>query len=230
MKLRQIVFVFLVLSRGAVAAQQSTGFVSPNTRDNLRLQQAIQGMDSQEELQLLSRARSLGCVVRRKVAATEAVGSWTDGAEPSVMVRVGAPESAIRYLMSRLGRDANQKAVVYFHPAPHGRARLYMIQHILDFNFRQIGNNLEDFGITSRTVVPARHGKIIYIIDVDNKLGDKVREVAKRFHQRVLSQTGNAAFIGDDSSREKAQQVFAEEIKQYELKHPKLPPPCEGKP
>ena len=56
-----------------------------------------------------------------------------------------------------------------------------------------------------------------------------VREAAKRLRQRVTSQRGDAAFIGDDSSRDKGQAVFAQEIKKYELKHPKLPPPCEGK-
>jgi len=228
MKLLRLTFVFLVLSCGSVTAQRSIGFVSPNTREDLKLIEAIQGMNSPEELKLLSRARSLGCVIRRKITATEAVGSWSDGAEHSVLIRISADESTIRYLMSRLGRDANQKAVIYFHPRPRRLARLYVIDHILDRNFRQLGNVLDEEGIAFRTLVPARHGTMIYIIDLDNTLGRKVREAAKRLRQRVTSQRGDAAFIGDDSSRDKGQAVFAQEIKKYELKHPKLPPPCEG--
>ena len=229
MKLLRLALVFLVLSCGTVTAQRSIGFVSPNTRDDLKLIEAIQGMNSQEELKLLSRARSLGCVIKRKITATKAVGSWSDGAEPSVLIGTSADESAIRYLISRLGRDANQKAVIYFHPRPRRLARLYVIDHIRDRNFRQLGNVLDEEGIAFRTLVPARHGTMIYIIDLDNTLGRKVREAAKRLRQRGTSQRGDAAFIGDDSSRDKGQAVFAQEIKKYELKHPKLPPPCEGK-
>jgi hypothetical protein len=229
MKLLRTVVAFLLLSCGSVTAQRSIGFVSPNTRDGLRLIEAIRGMDSPEELKLLLRARSLGCVLRRQIAATEALGSWSDGAEHSVLIRVSANESAIRYLMSRLGHDANQKAVVYFHPRPHGRAKLYIIRHIRGFNLRQIGNVLNGSGISFSTLVPAKHGTIVYIIDIDNSLRLKVLDAARRFNLPVASQTGNAAFIGDDSSRDKGQAVFAQEIKKYELKHPKLPPPCEVK-
>jgi len=223
------ILAFILLSCGIATAQQSIGFVSPNTRDDLKLIQAIRGMDSQEELKLLLRARGLGCVIKRKVGATEAVGSWTDGAEPSVLIRVSANESAIRYLMSRLGRDANQKAIVYFHPTAHGRAKLYIINHIRGFNFRQIGAILNDSGIAFRTLVPAKHGTIIYIIDIENSLRLKVLEASRKFNLPVTSQTGNAAFVGDNSSRDKGQAAFADEIKKYELKHPKLPPPCESK-
>jgi hypothetical protein len=229
MKLLRIVVAFLLLSCGSVTAQRSIGFVSPNTRDGLRLIEAIRGMDSPEELKLLLRARSLGCVLRRPIAATEALGSWSDGAEHSVLIRVSANESAIRYLMSRLGHDANQKAVVYFHPRPHGRAKLYIIRHIRGFNLRQIGNVLNGSGISFSTLVPAKHGTIVYIIDIDNSLRLKVLDAARSFNLPVASQTGNAAFIGDDSSRDQGQAVFAQEIKKYELKHPKLPPPCEVK-
>jgi len=229
MKLLRIFVVFLLLSCGSVTAQRSIGFVSPNTREDLKLIEAIQGMNSPEELKLLSRARSLGCVIKRRIAAAEALGSWSDGAENSVLLRVSANEPAIRYLMSRLGHDANQKAVVYFHPRPHGRAKLYLIRHIRGFNLRQIGNVLNGSGIAFSTLVPAKHGTVVYIIDIDNSLRLKVLDAARRFNLPVASQTGNAAFIGDDSSREKGRAVFAEEIKQYELKHPKLPPPCEVK-
>jgi hypothetical protein len=229
MKLLRTVVAFLLLSCGSVTAQRSIGFVSPNTRDGLRLIEAIRGMDSPEELKLLLRARSLGCVLRRQIAATEALGSWSDGAEHSVLIRVSANESAIRYLMSRLGHEANQKAVVYFHPRPHGRAKLYIIRHIRGFNLRQIGNVLNGSGISFSTLVPAKHGTIVYIIDIDNSLRLKVLDAARRFNLPVASQTGNAAFIGDDSSRDQGQAVFAQEIKKYELKHPKLPPTCEVK-
>jgi hypothetical protein len=231
MKLLRLVVALLLLGCGPITAQSSRnfGFVSPNTRDNLNLQEAIQGMDSQEELDLLSRAKNLGCVVKRTITTEPAVGTWSDGAEHSILIKVNANESTIRYLMSRLGRNANQKAVLYFHPKRRGRAKIYIIRHIRDRNFRQIGNILDESGIAFRTLVGARHGIIVYIIDIENALRRNVLTAARRLQQRVTSQFGTAAFIGDDSSRDKGQAVFAEEIKQYERKHPNLPPPCEVK-
>lgn len=231
MKLLRLVVALLLLGCGTTTAQSSRnfGFVSPNTRENLNLQEAMQGMDSQEELDLLSRAKNLGCVVKQTITTERAVGSWSDGAEHSLLIRVNANESTIRYLLSRLGRDANQKSVLYFHPTRRGRAKIYVIRHINGFNFRQIGNILDESGIRFRTLVLVRHGTIVYIIDRENTLRRNVLEAARRLHYRVTSQRGDAAFIGDDSSRDKGQAVFAQEIKKYELKHPKLPPPCEGK-
>jgi hypothetical protein len=230
MKILRLLVALLLLGCGTITAQSSRnfGFVSPNTRDNLRLQEAIQAMDSQEELDLLSRAKNLGCVVKQTITTEPAVGSWSDGAENSILIRVNANEATIRYLMSRLGRDANQKAVLYFHPTRRGRAKIYVIRHINGFNFRQIGNVLDESGIHFRTLVLVRHGTIVYIIDLENTLRRNVLEAARRLRYSVTSQSGNAAFIGDDSSRDKGQAVFAEEIKRYELKHPKLPPPCEA--
>jgi len=231
MKLLRLIVALLLLGCGTITAQspRNFGFVSPNTRENLNLQEAMEGMDSQEELDLLSRAKNLGCVVKQTITTKRGVGSWSDGAEHSLLIRVNANESTIRYLLSRLGRDANQKSVLYFHPKRGGRARIYIIRHIRDRNFRQIGNVLGESGIAFRTLVVARHGIIVYIVDIDNTLRRNVLEAARQLRQQVISQSGNAAFIGNDSSREKGQAVFAKEIKKYELKHPKLPPPCEDK-
>jgi hypothetical protein len=126
-----IAFVLSIATGAAAPAQQAQnkdvvsfnyGFVSPNTRDDLKLEDAIRGMNSAEETKLLRHARNLGCVVRLKIATMRALGSWSDGAEHSILLRANSDESTIRYLMSRLGREANQKAVIYFHPEAFGSA------------------------------------------------------------------------------------------------------------
>jgi hypothetical protein len=232
------VALFILLSCAHVTAQQTTpreqpalnyGFVSPNTRDNLKLEEAIVGMNSSEEANLLKQAKSLGCVVKRKVTTMRALGSWSDGAEHSVLLRTNTDEPTIRYLMSRLGRDANQKAVIYFHPKANGQARIYVLQPPARLrNFRSISSLLDRAGITFRTLVPMKNGTRVYVIDTENNLWAKVRAAAKRLKARISSQAGNANFVGDDSDREKGQTVFAQEIKNYESKHPSLPPPCKS--
>lgn len=223
----------LLVNCGVLYAQQTSnnfGFVSPNTRDDLRLEDAILGLNSRAEMNLISQARSLGCVVRRKITTRRAIGSWSDGAEHSLLLRVNTDESTIRYLMSRLGRNSNQKAVIYFHPNSRGRARLFMIRAKQYYRgLALISRVMDQLDIAFRTLVPNRRETRVYVIDMEGKLDKKVRRAARRLGARVSSQTGNASLIGDTAAREKGQAAFAQEIKEYEEKHPGLPPPCETK-
>src|SRR6185437_10004071 len=126
--------IVLVLSWATlISAQQDQksfnyGFVSPNTKTDLKLEQAIAGMKSEEESRLLNKAVNLGCVVRTRITAFRALGSWSDGAEHSVLVRVRGNETTLRYVLSRMRRDAQQKYVIYFHPQTGGRVDLYTLR------------------------------------------------------------------------------------------------------
>lgn len=226
--------LLLILSwTTAVAAQQQTfsyGIVSPNTRTDLKLEQAIAGMSSAEEVKLLKQAVNLGCVVRSRITAFRALGSWTDGAEPSVLLRVRGDEATLRYVLSRLGRDAEQKYVIYFHPKPAGTADLYTLRpRNRSRNLVALTNELERGGIPFRTLVPANGVTAIYIIDLDRDLGEKIVSAARKLRARVSRETGNAALFGDDK-REQAKAKFQEEIKDYETKNPNLPPACDVRP
>jgi len=104
-----------------VSAQQDRqslnyGFVSPNTKTDLKIEQAIAGMSSSDETKLLNKAINLSCVVRTRIRAFRALGAWSDGAEHSVLLRVKGDEATLRYVLSRMGRDAQQKYVIYFIP------------------------------------------------------------------------------------------------------------------
>jgi hypothetical protein len=217
------------LARAQQAASLNYGFVSPNTRDDLKLEDAIRAMNSSEEVNLLREAQSLGCVIKRKVTTLRALGSWSDGAEHSVLLRTNTDEPTIRYLMSRLGRDANQKAVIYFHLKPDGPARIYVLQPPQRLrSFKSISTVLERAGILFRTLVPTKSGTRVYVIDTDNNLAIKVKTAARLLKARMSSQSGNASFVGHDNDRQKGQTVFEQEIKDYEAKHPALPPPCKS--
>ena len=229
-------FFLLLLGTSQTFAQKTAngdpqslnyGFVSPNTRDGLKLDDAIRGMNSVEETSLLRRAKGMGCVVKRRITTTPALGSWSDGAEHSIVLRVYTDEATIRYLMSRLGRDANQKAIIYFHPEPSGLAKIYSVRlRRSSRGFDSVTRTLDKTGIIFRTLVPTRQDLIIYVVDTDSNLSTKVRAAAKQLKGRLTSQPGTASFIGDDSDRQKGQEVFAKEVSDYESKHPDLPPPC----
>jgi hypothetical protein len=230
--------LFLVLLLGCgtlVSAQQpqeqgheslNYGFVSPNKRNDLKIEEAIAGMSSPEESHLLNEAVNLACVVRTKIRAVRALGSWSDGAEHSVMLRVKTDEAAVRYLLSRMGRDAQQKSVLYFHPQPAGGAKIYILKpRRQGGNLIAVANILERAGIAFRTLVPTRRATLIYVIDLKHELHAKVMIAAKRLRARVSSQTGNAAFVGDDALPQ-AKIAFEKEINNYEKSHPSLPSVC----
>lgn len=229
---RSFLLVLLLGWTTFVSAQQDQktfnyGFVSPNTKTDLKLEQAIAGMKSVEETKLVNKAVNLGCVVRTRIRAFRALGSWSDGAEHSVLLRVRGDEATLRYLLSRVGRDAEQKYVIYFHPRVGGNVNLYTLRpRTRARNLVALTNELERAGIPFRTIVPTRETTAIYIIDLDRDLRAKIMNAARRLRARVTQEAGNAQLFGDDE-REKAKVKFEQEIKNYETRNPNLPPTCD---
>jgi hypothetical protein len=226
---RSFVLVLLVGLTTSVSAQKplNVGIVSPNTKTDLKLEQAIAGMNSPEEAKLVNQAVNLGCVVRSRITAFRALGSWTDGAEHSVLLRVRGDEESLRYILSRMGRDAEQKYVIYFHPEATGKIDLYTLRPRAGAkNLVKLSNELERAGIPFRTLVPSRGTTAIYIIDLDRDLREKILVAARKLRAHVDKETGDAKLFGDDI-REKAKEKFDQEIKNYETKNPNLPPTCD---
>ena len=201
------------------------GFVSSNTRDDLTLAEAIRGMNSPEESNLMKRARNLGCVVRSRVRAFPSLGSWSDGSEYSVLIRVRSDEPAVRYLMSRMGSDARQKSVLYFHPQPTGEARIYTLRPRNRVRVVAIVGILDRSGIAFRTLVPLRRRTIVYVVDLKRELDEEVMTASRMLRARVSSQSGNAEFVGDEELP-RAKIAFEKEISGYEKTHPSLPSLC----
>jgi len=231
---RRVLILLLLLACGsAVSAQEQApktlnyAFVSPNTRENLKIEDAIKGMNSPEEMQLRLKAVNLSCVVSSRIRAFKALGAWSDGAEHSVMMRVHSDPATLRYLMSRMGRDAKQKYVIYFHPQPGGPDDFYVLR-VRRRDLVTLSNTLQQAGIPFRTMVPLGSITAIYIIDLDRELRDKIHAAARKLRARVSYQVGDADLFGDDL-RAQARIKFEQEIKNYETKNPNLPPTCDAR-
>jgi len=230
---RSVLLVLLLGWTTLASAQQAQksfnyGFVSPNTKTDLKLRQAIAGMNSDEERRLLNRAVNVSCVVRSRIRAFPALGSWSDGAEHSVLLRVRGDEATVRYVLSRIGREAEQKYVIYFHPKPGGTVDLYTLRlRARSRNLVALSNELERAGIPFRTIVPSGEIVAIYIIDLDRDLRPRIMSAARRLRANVTQESGSAQLFGDDE-REKAKVKFEQEIKDYETKNPNLPPTCDA--
>jgi hypothetical protein len=230
--LRSLSLLLVLVWTSSISAQQdqkvvSYGFVSPNTKQNLKLEEAIDGMSSVAETNLRNEAINLSCVVRTRIRAFRALGAWSDGAEHSIMVRFTSDEETLRYVMSRMGRDAEQKYVIYFHPEPGGPVDLYTLR-ARSRGLRTLSSALERAGIPFRTLVPLNGVTAIYIIDLDRDLREKILSAARTLRASVSSVPGKAKLFGDDI-RQQAQTVFGQDIKAYESKNPNLPPTCDTK-
>ena len=240
-KIKSASFLFLWLTVSATGVSQTNttrqrydsnqsinyGFVSPNTAENLTLQLAIRNLSSSEEAQLINKANDLGCRMHTRVRAMKALGSWRDGAEHSILLLTLGDEASIRYFLSKLGRDARQKGVLYFHSQRGGFAKLYILYtHQKVHRLNSLATKLDILGIESRTLVPLKKSIAIYIVDTKGEMLPKLRTLEKRLPARMQVQTGTAEFIGDSVDREKAADVFQSEITSFEAMHSPLAPTC----
>ena len=144
------------------------------------------------------------------------------------MLQLRSDEPTIRYLVSRLGRDADQKAVLYFHESPTGSAKLYILRPKRIRKFQTIIRLLDDAGVGFSTLVPTRNYTLVYLVDNENNLSEKVSRATTLLNARVTVRTGTTQFIGDDTQREKARSIYAKELEDYEKTHPALPEACRG--
>ena len=199
-------------------------FVSPNTRDNLKLEEAIRNLNSAEEVRLVHEARDIACRVQAKARVNKSLGNWSDGAENSMIFRIYSEESGVRYAAASLGKNWRQKTVLYFRRQGSGKARMNVIsvprQHRgLNFAIRTVAKTLDEAGVSYRTLVPLKTRVMVYVVDLRNELQPQVRHAGRELHARPLSFAGTGEFVGNDTDREKAQEVFAGEIKAYESNH-----------
>jgi hypothetical protein len=220
---------FYVQGQQNSSKSQSYIFVSPNTRENLTLEEAEAGLNSAEEMHLIKEERDVACRLRRTLTIQKAVGSWSDGAEHSTVITGSMGQPSLRYAGSWLGKFANQKAILYFHPSNKGAGRIYVLYLRPKMSeIAAIANKLEADGIANRTILPRRNRVIVIVVDLKNELRTKITSAARRLRGRLAASKGDGEFIGDDD-RDKARQVFGAEIAGYEKKYPNVKAACRVK-
>ncbi|MBD0326584.1 MAG: hypothetical protein ICV68_09140 [Pyrinomonadaceae bacterium] len=201
-------------------------FVSPNTRENLTLREALRMLNSLEELALILEGRRLACRLELKARIVRTIGSWTDGAEHSTMLLVRADEETVRYADAWLGRRGRQKSVLYFQQRAGGAALMYVLS--LRGNRRSLAltaKTLDRNGVSDRTLVPIARGTLIYVVDLKGELRQRIAAAARQLRARYRVLEGTGDFIGDEN-RDRAQQVFSEIIEKYEQEHPPMNRDC----
>jgi uncharacterized protein YdeI (BOF family) len=206
----------------AAAAQKERSylFVSPNTRENLTLAEALRNLNSPEERRLMKAARQIACRLGLRERVSKTLGSWTDGVEHSTLLRVEADEERARYAVAWLGRQARQKSVLYFQERATGTARLYVLSsQSRRRSLAAIAETLDRSGIKNRTLVPGAQRTLIYVVDFKDESRRQMLAAARQLGARSRVLRGTGDFIGDDSDRDKAQEVFSEIVSKFEREH-----------
>jgi hypothetical protein len=204
----------------------SYAFISPNTRENLTLAAAINELASPEEAKLIAEAQYVGCRLRLRLRVRKAVGSWADGAEHSTVLRATTNAPRLRYAAAWLGKYARQKAVLYFRRSRLGHAKMYILLLDKRRDMAAVGKELDSSGVNFRTLAPSRKRLLVYIVDLKSELKAKVLLAARRLRARSWSIRGDGGFIGDENNRDKAQEVYDQEIKRYEATRASMREDC----
>jgi hypothetical protein len=112
--------------------------------------------------------------------------------------------------------------VLYFRRDESGADRMYVLRlRRGKRSLTSVSKTLDASGVAFRTLAPADAGRLlIYVVDLDNALGDRVARAARLLRAAVSTVKGAGEFLGDDTDRDKAQQVFVSEIKKYEDENP----------
>lgn len=214
---------------GAAATDSVTGylFLSPHSGQNLSMDRAIRAVDSSAEIELIQSARRLSHCVGHKVAISKTIGNWKDGAEPSILIRLRAPEPTLRYLNARLGKKARQKSVLYFIARPGGKSLLFRLY--LSPGTREaasIGATLDACGIAYRALAPLPRSTIVYIVDLAAELRARIEKAASLLHARYDASTGTGSLIGHDEDAGRARAEYDKVMEPFEAQNPDLKQRC----
>jgi uncharacterized protein (TIGR02996 family) len=207
--------------KGTVKRYAAKVFASGNTDEGLNLPQAAQRLSSANQGSLKAVARELWHTLGVKhYTLHDAIGDWSDGAEPSLVHSVDEPldEPAADYAAAWFGLMSNQKAVLRFTEHPEGPDSLYQF-HLPTASLDEARNTLTQYGIPYRTLVPGKARTTVLVYDQGRQLRDHVSTLSGDLGAEIRESTGRGKFLGDGSdqpTRTAARAAYRRVIDSYE--------------
>jgi hypothetical protein len=210
-------------------------FLSPNTEEQLTLDQARARLHSPAQLQFRRVAQGiLAQVGSSEGQVFDALGDWTDGVENSLLVVLPQPTqrrtrslagdpfgertvpedaSTLRYVAAWFGLLADQKSVLVFTPGSGTDAVLEL--EVPGKELTALRRSLDEQGILVRTLVLHNGGVRVVLFDKGQQLQAGLERVAHQFGGR-LTATRGIGFPLEESTRGQARSRFQEEIRRFE--------------
>jgi hypothetical protein len=202
----------LGLARGA-AAQKSYLFASPDTRASLTDEDARVSVTSFEELNAIAIADRIACSMTPKVEISGVLGVYDTSSENSILMESDLKPKQTEYLGSLLGRYEHQKFVLLFFPQAGAHDRLWAIR--TPKSFEAAATAVRQMHLTPVTVRAGAAGTEIWVVDMGDKFGDRLRQLAAQLGGSATSQDGIANLLGDDD-RAKSKAIFDAKIGAFE--------------
>ncbi|MEO7506326.1 MAG: hypothetical protein ABIZ95_03730 [Pyrinomonadaceae bacterium] len=202
-------------------------FVSPNTADNLTLDQAIQRLHSKDQSRLIVEARGLSQCLGLTARIQPAIGNWKEGSEPSTVTKENVSLDQLHYQGAQLGSHWRQRSVLLFRALTGGPHRMYVLRPRSPLGFRQMSAVMERVGIAFRTLVRERSGRsVVYVVEMSHDLLKFAQKAARRMQARLTVFAGEGEFFGHDN-REEADAIFEREIRRFEAANPGIREKCQ---
>jgi len=150
------------------------------------------------------------------VSMHDAVGDWSDGAEPSFLARVGNDPDyeTVRYTAAWQGLLGNQTSVLLFRAADDGPDAVYQV-HVPETSASDLRMSLDRLGIQYRTIVPIEGGHVVVLYDEGRKLRDAVQSFASQHDASVREASGTGEYLGG-TTRTAARAAYRRVIRSYE--------------
>ena len=201
-----------------VCSAQSFLFVSPNTRNQMTEESALDSFDSFEQTNFLAVANYLAARLCPKPQVWSSEGIDGSNTENSSLV-VGCPGDRARYLGALLGRYAHQKWILVFDPAPRTKAseRLFIATFSTD-QPADTARELHHQAINAGALVIQANLVRFYRWVKDDSQDALVHSFVAVHHGSLQEIMGKATLLGNDS-RAAAQRIFDHRIRTYERLH-----------
>lgn len=192
---------------------------SPNISEGTNLDEAVRMLDSERHGRIAALAKNLA--THFAGIAQNAIGSWKDGAEDSIVVHGNMDMESTRYVAARIGFAGDQKGVIAWQTHGGGTDAKWTVSIGSGYTMRQVSDTLDKVGIADRTIVPKRGGYDVVVYDFGSNMEPKIAEVAKNYGTNYERRRGTAAFIGGNT-RAEGRREFERVINEYEGKHGRI--------
>ena len=197
-------------------------FVSPNDADeNLTFDEAQAQLGSQKQKDFRAYAAKIDTFFSPGAEATDALGDWADGAEPTTATKHTGDISYGNLRVSTALKSAfgHQKAGIPFKVDPEGEQFLYEFT-IPNKTVREAREIVAAAGIEFRTLVEQNGAVTVYVFDSPEtteaaaELRDKIETLVTQNKYDYIYRQGRGEFLGSWTSREEGHAIFREVVGQ----------------
>jgi hypothetical protein len=192
---------------------QSYIFESPNTREHMSDNEAVQSLNSHEQRNFEAVAGYLSQKLCSDPAVAGGVGMFAGSSENSVMI-TGCKDQTAVYLGELLARYAHQEWFLVFTPDLRGSERLLVVT-LKGSSVADLAVEMRKAGLNTGTILSHAGEISVYLWEKNHSQDDAIHTLAITHQGQIREIPGQGKLTGSDS-RAQARRIFDREIAGYE--------------